>query len=195
MARPKNTELRRKEIVQALLTVMANHGYAKATIQAIATEAGLRPGLIHYHFKTKQEILVELIKQVHEMGVRRFEEHSANAETPMERLNAFIGAKLAKGKGEAPEAVAAWVVIGTEAIRQPEVRTEYEKSIAAQKEILETLLAAAAKRALSRNEIENLAAITLAAMEGSYQLSVTAKGIMPTGYAAESLSKLIEASL
>ena len=61
MARSSNTEARRSEITAALLAVIARHGYEKATIQAIAAQAGLAPGLIHYHFKSKQEILVSLI--------------------------------------------------------------------------------------------------------------------------------------
>lgn len=161
----------------------------------IAKEAGLRPGLIHYHFKTKQDILVELIKQIHELGTLRYEELAKDAKTPLEKLKAFIDARLAKGKGEIPEAVAAWVVIGTEAIRQPEVRAEYESSLSIQKETLTSLLKQSATKKLSKKELEELAAILLAAMEGSYQLSVAAQGIMPKAYAAKSLMILIEGRL
>lgn len=171
---------------------MADHGYAKATIQAIAKEAGLRPGLIHYHFKTKQDILVELIKQVHEIGEQRYEELAIDATTPEEKLKAFIDARLAKGEGELPETVAAWVVIGTEAIRQAEVKKLYQKAISTQKDTLEKLLIKAASVKLSKHEAGDLAGIIIAAMEGSFQLSVAAEAVMRPGYAAPSLLKLIE---
>ncbi len=53
----KSTDARRAEISQALLRVMAEHGYVKATISKIAEEADVTPGLIHYHFANKQAIL------------------------------------------------------------------------------------------------------------------------------------------
>ena len=64
MPRPPNTEQRRAQIVQALARGMARSGYAKATIQEIAREAGLSPGLIHYHFRSKQEVLIGLIESL-----------------------------------------------------------------------------------------------------------------------------------
>lgn len=192
MARPKNTELRRNEIVQALLTVMADQGYAKATIQAIAKAASLRPGLIHYHFKTKQDILIELVKQVIKMAEDRYLAELKKSSTPGEKLKAFVNARLAKGNGEMPQAVAAWVVIGTEAIRQPEVRIEYEKGIASQRKTLEDLLKASTKGKIGIAEIRQVAAVTIAAMEGAFQLSVAAKDVMPKGYAAAGILTLLQ---
>lgn len=58
MARPTNTDARRAEIVEAMLRVMARRGYARASIAAIAEEAGLTAGLVHYHFRNKQAILL-----------------------------------------------------------------------------------------------------------------------------------------
>lgn len=191
MARPSNRDQRRHEIVQGLITVMAEHGYAKATIPLIAKQAGLTPGLIHYHFKTKLAILVELIQQVSATAEERYDALVSQATGPEEKLKAFIDAQLATGDGESPEAVAAWVVIGTEAIRQPEVREEYEKAIRYKKETLQTLLEEVHRGELSSEELEGKASIGLAAIEGAFQLSVAASGVMPEGYAANSLLALI----
>ncbi|HEY3497153.1 MAG TPA: helix-turn-helix domain-containing protein, partial [Polyangiaceae bacterium] len=62
MTRASNSAERRGQIVEGLLAVMAREGYEGASIQAIGRAAGLAPGLVHYHFDTKQEILVELIE-------------------------------------------------------------------------------------------------------------------------------------
>lgn len=195
MGRPTNTEQRRSEILEAFLLVMADEGYAKATIQAIARQAGMKSGLIHYHFKNKQEMLIELVKQVSSVVHNRYEILAAEATTPLQKLKAFIDARLAKGEGENPKAVAAWVVIGTEAIRQPEVRGEYEKVIAAQQQLLEQLIAAASPSKRINSQTKKLAAITLAAMEGAFKLSVSAQQLMPEGYAAETLYKLLKTQL
>ena len=37
---------------------MARRGYAEATVARVAAEAGLAPGLVYYHFKSKEDILV-----------------------------------------------------------------------------------------------------------------------------------------
>src|SRR4051794_34146124 len=121
MPRPSNTQLRRRQIVEALLSVMADRGYDGASVQAIAHRAGLRPGLIHYHFTNKQEILLEALRELTRVAERRFDALARRARTPRERLRAFIDSRLATGKGASPAAVAGWVVVGAEAVRQPEV--------------------------------------------------------------------------
>src|SRR4051812_16033717 len=118
MARKPNTEQRRGEIVAALLTTMAQHGYEKATIQLIARQAGLAPGLLRYHFKTKADILLALVKALADQAQTRFATLAEAAATPQQRLAAYIQARLGMGEGANSAAVAAWVVIGAEAVRQ-----------------------------------------------------------------------------
>ena len=72
MPRPSNTQERRQQIVEALLDVMAAEGYAGASIQAIAAAAGLNPGLVHYHFKSKQQVLLHAIETLGQRVQRRF---------------------------------------------------------------------------------------------------------------------------
>jgi TetR/AcrR family transcriptional repressor of bet genes len=140
MSRPSNTEQRRHEIIKAFLEVMATQGYAKATIAAIADKANLAPGLIHYHFKNKQEILLELIKQVSDLTLERYQENLLSVKSAKDQLKAYIDARLAKGNSDTSAYVAAWVVIGTEAIRQEEVRQVYEDALKKQQKIIEGLL-------------------------------------------------------
>lgn len=193
MPRPRNTEQRRHEIVQAFLDVMATQGYAKATIAAIADKANLAPGLIHYHFKNKQEILLELIDQASQLTLARYQQNLLKATSAKERLKAYIDARLAKNTHDTSALVAAWVVIGTEAIRQEEVRQAYEDALKKQQKIIEDLLEELTDR--DKKSIKKMAGIIMAAIEGAFQLSVAAKNIMPQSYAAESLFELIENSL
>jgi TetR/AcrR family transcriptional regulator, transcriptional repressor of bet genes len=193
MSRPSNTEQRRHEIIKAFLEVMATQGYAKATIAAIADKANLAPGLIHYHFKNKQEILLELIKQVSDLTMERYLENLLNVKSAKDQLKAYIDARLAKGNSDTSAYVAAWVVIGTEAIRQEEVRQVYEDVLKKQQKIIEGLLEELTGK--DKRSIKKMAGIIMAAIEGAFQLSVAAKNIMPQGYAADSLFELIENSL
>ena len=95
MGRPSNTEQRKQEIVTALLHVMANVGYEKASIQSIAKQAGLAPGLIHYHFKTKQDILIAAMHWIATSAEQRLQAMLNDARDPWEKLKAFVNARLA----------------------------------------------------------------------------------------------------
>ena len=61
MGRPSNAEQRRPQIVRAAVRVVARHGFDGASVQAIAKEAGLSPGLLHHHFGSKADILYAVL--------------------------------------------------------------------------------------------------------------------------------------
>ena len=181
--------------MEALLSVMSERGYGGASIQAIARRAGLAPGLIHYHFASKQEILLEAVRQLTELVEQRFQALARRAATPRDRLRAFIDARLAGGSGASPAAVAAWVIVGAEAVRQPEVKTAYQAAMRAQQGLLEPLLREVSWETLRPREARHLCGIVLAAIEGAFQLSVSAQDVMPRNYAARTLMALIETRL
>ena len=196
MGRPSNKSERRAEIVQAMMQVMAVRGYEGASIQAIAKQAGLAPGLIHYHFKTKQDILLGSVTQLSNVLKGRYLSLSENAETSEDKLKAFITARLSKGEGASQQAVVAWVMIGSEAVRQPEVKAAYLEALREQKALLEDLLqdyfdTFLKKGKLNKKELNSKVAFVMAFMEGAFSLSITAQEIMPNSWAAdEVLSKL-----
>jgi TetR/AcrR family transcriptional repressor of bet genes len=72
MPRPSNTAERRAQIIEGLLNVIAADGYEGATIASIAKAAGLGSGLVHYHFTTKQAILLALIERIGELIDARY---------------------------------------------------------------------------------------------------------------------------
>jgi len=193
MPRKPNTDQRRAEIVAAMLAVIASTGYDKATIQAVAREAGLAPGLIHYHFENKREILVALVETLAGYIEARYAQRAEAAVTATDKLRAYLDARLAHGKGANPQAVAAWVVIGAEAIRDPKVREAYQTAIAAEMTLLRSLLVAhMAQEGKSASGAPRLAAVLMAFIEGAFQLSSAAREAMPKGYAAESAMQLVE---
>ncbi|CAM2008956.1 TetR/AcrR family transcriptional regulator [Acanthopleuribacter pedis] len=191
MGRHKNTDTRREQIVTALLQVMSAHGFEKASIRTIAEAAKLSPGLIHYHFKNKAEILHALIEQLADHARARYDHLSEGLTDPRAKIHAFITARLALGDGADPKAVAAWVVIGTEALRQEKVRELYSRAIETQMQILSDLLATLINEA----DAKKTAAVILAAMEGAYRLEAAASEIMPKNYAASTVRKMVDAML
>ncbi len=193
MPRPRNTEQRRHEIVRGLARVMAERGYAKATIQAIAEAAGLAPGLVHYHFSNKQEILLALVASLAEVVRTRI---AVGARTPEQRLDAAIEALLGTGQGIEAEAVACWVVIGAEAVRQPEVRALYGSLVREAIDGFEAILRDALRGAGRPETGARTAAVAVvAAVEGFFRLAAAAPGCVPPGSAATSVRAIARALL
>lgn len=192
MPRKRNPE-RRADIVAALLVVIAAHGYEGATIQQIAKQAGLTPGLVHYHFRDKREILIALTQVLSDHIHERYVKLAADAATPEARLRAYLEARLGPAPGASPDAVAAWVIVGSEAIRDPQVREVYEDAIGSEIKLLHRLLGAYfADRGRAQTNVARLAGVLMAYMEGAFQLSSAARKVMPRGYTTDTAFVLIE---
>jgi len=59
--RARRAERKREEIVRAGLKVFAEKGFAGATMDDIALELEATKGLLYYHFKTKEDLLHEIL--------------------------------------------------------------------------------------------------------------------------------------
>ncbi len=197
MGRPSNTEQRRAEIVGGLLAVMAERGYQRATVPEIARAAGLSPGLLHYHFDHKQQILVTLVKHLVAGLERRAEARLAAAgDAPRERLLAYVDAFVALGPDADAKAVGAWALIGAEAVRDAEVRTLYAQAV---KSFLGTL-ARLTRTALhaegkTTRHAKSIAAATFSAIEGAFRISAGAPGALPKGFASPALRQMVHGLL
>ena len=190
MARPVNTDERRREIVQGLAQVMAERGYAKATVQAIARAAGLTPGLVHYHFENKQQILIALIETLAEAVRARLR---ATVASPERRLQDAIGALVGTGAGIDARAVACWVVIGAEAVREPVVRELYESVVGQLIAEFEAILREAMQKQGGSGAHAAAAAVAVvAAIEGFFRLAAGAPSCVPPGIASASIRTIAE---
>ena len=188
MPRPQNKEQRRSEIIGGLARVMADQGYAKATIQAISKAAGLTPGLVHYHFENKQEILLALIERLASVVRARLDTDAAD---PTDKIDAAIDALVGTKGGIESEAVACWVVIGAEAVRQPEVQGLYEALIReAIEQFASAFRSAMHKQGRSDATAPSAALAVVAAMEGFFRLAAGSPSCVPSGSAASSIKQI-----
>lgn len=55
---------RRAQIIAATITLVAEHGYAAASLSRIAQAAGVAKGTVVYHFTTKDSVLTAAYQQV-----------------------------------------------------------------------------------------------------------------------------------
>lgn len=51
----------RERILQAAFTVLSREGYENTSVKDIAEEAGVAQGLVHYHFKSKQQLVLAVL--------------------------------------------------------------------------------------------------------------------------------------
>ncbi|BAC88422.1 TetR/AcrR family transcriptional regulator [Gloeobacter violaceus] len=63
MKASKNPSAPRSQITAAAYRLLAEKGYEAATMKEIAHAAGVAPGLIHYYFKSKDELLQEVLSE------------------------------------------------------------------------------------------------------------------------------------
>ncbi|WP_086706413.1 TetR/AcrR family transcriptional regulator [Streptomyces antimycoticus] len=76
----KDDDGRRAQLVEAAARVIAEQGVAAATTRRIASEAGVPPGLVHYWFSGKDELLTEVVG-----SLLREVEQSASADSSVTR--------------------------------------------------------------------------------------------------------------
>ncbi|MDB5666260.1 TetR/AcrR family transcriptional regulator [Cypionkella sp.] len=96
-SRPAQTRLtseaRRKQIAEAALRSLQNHGHSGLTARKVAAEAGLSLGHLTYHYKDMAEVLAAAFRlaadQVQQAGRRALIKPGG---TPSERLDRFLRA-------------------------------------------------------------------------------------------------------
>lgn len=191
MPRPSNSRARRAEIVDGMLTVMATTGYERASIQAIAAAAGLTAGLLHYHFGSKEKILLAVLDTIEEAITVRFAQRAAPDAPPRVALEAWIDAHLAVDATTDPRLVACWVQIGPAALCMPAIGARYQELLTTDAARLHRIVAAVlAEGGAAVDDADAITAALLSAVTGAYQLSLGVPELTPPGSAAEMVKRM-----
>ena len=90
MGRKSSAPQRREQIVWALYECLAERGQEKVTIKEIAAQAGLAPGVIHYYFKSKDDIIAGLAEAIVEKYSRMIDERTAAEVSTEKKIAAAI---------------------------------------------------------------------------------------------------------
>lgn len=89
---PRGTRTIRR-ILDAAAESFGEQGFRGASMSAVAKAAGVSKGLLHYHFKNKEELLLEAqrvaFRRIHEEFDGRFEQGDVGMETALEALDAL----------------------------------------------------------------------------------------------------------
>ena len=113
---------RREQIIEAALRVFARHGYHKATIKAIAREAGLKsPALIYWYFKSKSDLFGEVLRSRAPTLLQLVQSEELLDAPPEEGLTRFARDYVATFAD--PEMLQLFRLVVADTLRQPEENT------------------------------------------------------------------------
>jgi len=76
------------------LALMYRHGYEGMSLRQLAAEVGLQQSSLYNHIKTKQDLLMELLRDHMQNLLQALDAALAGAEEPSARLRAFIAFHL-----------------------------------------------------------------------------------------------------
>ncbi|MGH2915498.1 MAG: TetR/AcrR family transcriptional regulator [Solirubrobacteraceae bacterium] len=77
-------------IVEAMRASVARHGIAGSTFDRVARDAGVSRGLLHYHFATKERLLVEVVRRESELRGQLLDDAVAAAQGADELIDALV---------------------------------------------------------------------------------------------------------
>lgn len=104
---PTMAPRRREEILDATVRLLARDGLPGLTMKALAREAGVRQGSLHYYFPNKRAIVEAAVNRVMRALHHRVAAKTGGARDPRWRLRAIIDACL----GTAEEQGEFWTVL------------------------------------------------------------------------------------
>lgn len=84
------SHLRRSQLTRAAYKVVAQKGYYEFTVKDIAREAGLSTGMVHYYFKNKEALLLNLLKEINNNMTIFLNRAIRTSDDPREKLTIFM---------------------------------------------------------------------------------------------------------
>ncbi|MEN6406283.1 MAG: TetR/AcrR family transcriptional regulator [Thermoguttaceae bacterium] len=85
-----DTEVRREQIVEAALTLAAEHGLRRLSVAAVARRVGLVPSGIYRHFKSKDDIIAALLDRVERQLMANVEAARRENADPLDCLKSVL---------------------------------------------------------------------------------------------------------
>jgi AcrR family transcriptional regulator len=188
--RAPDTTSAKDRIVAAAFAVLAERGGRETSIKEVAKAAGVAPGLVHYYFTSKGELLLEVVRAV----CRTYREELARVELspdPIASTRALLAWSKRRGM-EMPDWYRLLVDLDAMALRDPALarevavlRAEVRQNTAALVADVERKLGAALGPAR-----EGLAAVLVAAVDG-----LVLQGLIDPGFDLDAGFAALEAML
>lgn len=186
----KLSEIRRRELRQAAVTVMQRDGAAATTLEKVAAEAGASKGIVLHYFRNKQELFEQAMREAN-LGLRnRVAAAMREAETPFQRVWAIIEHNLGERAYRPPNGHA-WLSLCAEAPREPQL-ARVQKVIHAR---MHSNLMSALRHMVARDDAERLALSISALIDGLWVRLGLGDTTVTSAMALDMAYRFLEASV
>jgi len=85
---------RRDELLKLAATMFADRGLKSTTVRDIADSAGIHSGSLYHHFKSKEQMVEEVLKDFLDWLFERYQEIVAGESTPLDRVKGLFMASF-----------------------------------------------------------------------------------------------------
>jgi AcrR family transcriptional regulator len=115
-------EARQRQLIEATIVAIGRHGYAKLTLNHVASLAGLSPGIVNFHFRSKEQLLAATLEYLVEEYEAFWTQALAKAgDSAAAKVDAMIEADF-DPQVNSLEKVAVWYAFWAEAQANPSYR-------------------------------------------------------------------------
>jgi AcrR family transcriptional regulator len=189
-------KLTRAKLIDAALQLFSTSGYEHATVDDISQAAGYSKGAYYFHFSTKDDILLELLRIWTEARSAVLNANAADGTPSRDELHDMIEAFFSYQ--DAPQWPGVLLEFWAQAVRNPEVSKRLSQAYAGwRKQISAAFQAAAAAGNVGTASAEDVGAVVLAAHDGyAVQIAIGSPGgrAMTPGELADSLLTPLQAA-
>ena len=167
-------KLTRAKLIEAARQLFSTSGYEHATVDDISRAAGYSKGAYYFHFSTKDDILLELLRVWTENRTAALVEGEIDRMSPddlRETLAGFFS------YADSPEWPGVMLEFWAHAVRNKEVGTRLSSAYAVWRKRITTAFEAAARDGLRVQSAEDAASVVLAAHDGfAVQVAIGSPG-------------------
>ncbi|MDY0882887.1 transcriptional regulator BetI [Dongia soli] len=82
--------IRRQELIKAAYETFRQYGFRGLTMARIGKQAGMSHGIINYYYKSKEDLLIAMVRYANRLIMEEVIRRLHEADTPLARLDAII---------------------------------------------------------------------------------------------------------
>lgn len=167
--RKASEDARRQQIIHAAFDVASRKGLAALTVRLVAAKAGLSTGLVLFHYKTKEQLVIALLDYVlATTTVLRLTDDIAQISSPLDRLLALLAREMDRLSQE-PRRIRLFFDFWAKGFTHPRIKRRMQAELDRYREafrpIAEEVLAAEPER-FADVSAEGLAAMAVSFVKG-----------------------------
>ena len=137
----QQVDLRREEILAATITAVEGNGLARTRVADVASALDVSPGLVFYHFATKDALLVAAFEYAVSQDLGILDEEVSRGADPVDRLRRVLAVY---GPTGAASGWRIWIDAWSLALRDEGIRTALRRLDDRWRQVLSDVLASGA---------------------------------------------------